>query len=266
MMDEKKNTSPDDEYQFPQDEYIATDSEHHTDFGADPSLNPEMASSATGGDKSARGGKWFDHLKKLKDIKNKRVVIVIVVLVILIVGYRLFSGGEKVTTLPPVVTQSTAPAPVVAPTPVVSTQPSGDGEMLNSLDSLRVHSSETATQIKTLQGQMADMQNMLQQSQLANQQLQKTVAALTGQLNAISAEMNQVIANAHSRGKGKRIVFHLRAVVPDRAWITANTGETMSVTLGDRIDQYGTVSAIDPARGIIETSSGRKIEYGQNDY
>lgn len=264
-MDEKKNISPDDEYQFPQDEYISTDANHRAAFGADAPLNSETASGAAGADQSLRGGKWVGYLNSLKNIKNKRVVLIIVILIILIIGYHLFSGGEKAPTIPPVVTQSVAP-PAPAPVVTSSVQPSGDDAMMNSLDAIRAHSSETASQIKTLQGQVVDIQNALQQSQSTNQQLQKSIAALTLQLNALSTEMNQLIADARPRGKGKRIVFHLRAVVPDRAWITSTTGETMSVTLGDRIDQYGVVNAIDSGQGVIETSSGRKIKYGQNDY
>lgn len=256
MSDEKKNITPDDEYQFPQDEYISADSEHHDAFKADASSNTEKTSGTTGANKFR--GNWIDYIKNLKNIKNKRAVFVIVGLVVLIIGYRLFSGGEKAPTLPPVTAQ-----PAVSSAPV---QPSGDGEMLNSLDSLRAHSSASAAQIKTLQAQVMDMQNALSQTQSTNQQLQKSVAALTAQLNTLTAEMNNLIANARFSKPGKRIVFHLRAVVPDRAWITANTGETMSVTVGDRIEQYGTVSAIDARRGIIETSGGRKIIYGQNDY
>ncbi|MCX7125751.1 MAG: type IV secretion protein IcmG, partial [Gammaproteobacteria bacterium] len=64
----------------------------------------------------------------------------------------------------------------------------------------------------------------------------------------------------------KLMVFHLRAVLPDRAWITSTSGETITVTIGDPIQDYGTVQAIDVQHGIIETSSGRKIEYGSNDY
>lgn len=259
MADEKKNLGPDDEYQFPQDEYISTDSEHHDAFKAEAS-DAEKASGTTGANKSR--GNWMDYIKNVKNIKNKRVVFVIIGLLVLLIGFRLFSGGEKTPTLPPVTAQPAAPAPVVA----APAQPSGDGLMLNSLDSLRAHSSATASQIKTLQGQVLDMQNALSQTQSTNQQLQKSVVALTGQLNTLSAEMNNLIANARSAKPGKRIVFHLRAVVPDRAWITTNTGETMSVTVGDRIEQYGTVSAIDAGRGIIETSTGRTIKYGQNDY
>src|SRR3990167_10723574 len=103
MTDEKKNISPDDEYQFPQDEYISTDSNHRAAFGTDaPS---ETTSGATGADQSLRGRKWIDYLKNLKNIKNKRVVLVIVVLIILIIGYHLFGGGEKAPTIPKVVTQ-----------------------------------------------------------------------------------------------------------------------------------------------------------------
>jgi len=242
MTDEKKNTSPDDEYQFPQDEYSAAGSEH---------VAP--ADTTTQADTGSAKKSFAQYLPQLR---NKRILLVIALVILLIVVFRIVNT-EKAPALKPVQTQ-----PVAEEAP----PPSNDNDMLGSLNSLRAHTSRTESQIKDLQGQVADMQSSLNQSQEANQALQKSVADLTSQMQGLSTELNNALEKLKPAAKTPRIVFHLRAVIPDRAWIIANTGETESVTVGDHIKQYGTVRSIDAQSGLIETSSGRKIGYGTNDY
>lgn len=252
MTDEKKSTSPDDEYQFPQDEYTSS---HEA--------KSETESSETAGDQTApaqsRGPMIMALLDRLSQFKNKRIVIVLLIAVLLIIVFRIVNSVDTTPTLPAISQQPTAPV-------VQSVAPSNNGNMAGSLDSLRMHSSETETQLKALQSQLSDLQNNMSQSQAANDALQKSVAVLTQQVQSLSVELNNALAKIKSPVKGPHIVYHLRAILPDRAWITSNTGETISVTVGDHITQYGKVKSIDPTQGIVMTASGRKIEYGPNDY
>ena len=48
----------------------------------------------------------------------------------------------------------------------------------------------------------------------------------------------------------------LRAVVPGRAWLVNPAGETMSISKGTVISNYGTVKDIDSDNGKILMSSG----------
>ena len=164
--------------------------------------------------------------------------------------------------------QST-PKSVVAVTPQPQQQVSAplqqnNNEMLGSLNSLRTHDSHTESQIQALKTQISDMQNSIDQAQSANQQLQKSVEALTAQTNMLAERLSRVLTK--QAVQEDKVVYHLRAVIPDRAWITSNTGKMMNVTVGDYIGQYGTVRSIDADDGVVLTSSGRKIQYGANDF
>jgi Tfp pilus assembly protein FimV len=240
MNDNNKKISPDDEYQFPKEEYaVPPMSEHAASDGAPQDtvkpVSPLLA--------------IMHYLRSLPIAKNKRALLVIAAVIIIIIVFRIVHVDNNTpVVMAPV--QSITPAVV---TPAVSSPSAGTVQ------------AESA--IAVLQTQMSDMQNSLAQAQSANAQLQKSVVALEAQVSALSAQFDQARANTHPAKKGTQISYHLRAVVPDRAWIaTSHTGQSVSVTMGDNISQYGSVTAIDAVHGIVETSSGRKIEYGPNDY
>ncbi|OGT48006.1 MAG: hypothetical protein A3E82_04400 [Gammaproteobacteria bacterium RIFCSPHIGHO2_12_FULL_38_11] len=258
MPDEKKITSSDDEYQFPQDEYVASDSDAY-ESSADHAPADDKA--ATEAPLTSSSKKWTNRLGKfhLPSMKNKRIIIVIAVVIVL--AFIVHVLNSKTETPKPAVTQPTEEItkPVVAQ--------SNENVALNSLGSLNGDSSDTKSKVKDLQSQLAALQSDFSQSQAADQALQKTVTQLADQINALSTQLNTALAKLQAAKTGKKLmVFHLRAVLPDRAWITSNTGETLSVTVGDHIEQYGSVQSIDPSTGVINTSSGRKIQYGTNDY
>lgn len=247
MVDQQKNTSPDDEYQFPQEEYIASGASDASQQSAENEAPAEIKKSGV--------EKIMGALSNLSPIlqRNKRILIVIVAV---IVGFLFlhfgFSKKEPVQVQP---AQPVVSAPVQQPE---------NGAMIGSLDSLQAHSSKTASDIKSLQSQIADLQSAVSQSQSQNDQLRSAIGALTEQMKSVSHELDQVMARDVRVRKVSKITYHLRAVVPDRAWITF-AGQTRSVTVGDSVKSYGKVTAIYSEQGIVETSSGRKIEFGPND-
>jgi cell division protein FtsB len=247
MANENKNTPQDDEYQFPQDEYISSgEAKPEPEVSAEVPVESEMDASRT--------SKITHFLRKFPPIKNKRIVVVIVVVIALFFIFHFLNPSKKIQPVAQVQPVAVAPEPVVQ-------QSNND---MGSLDSLRAHSSRAESQIHDLQAQLSNMQNSLSQMQTSNQTLQKSVADLTAQMQGMSSQLEAALSRVRSRGSS--VAYHLRAVQPDRAWITSNTGQTVSVTLGDYVKQYGRVKSIDSQRGIIVTTSGRKIEYGPNDY
>ncbi|MCX7121377.1 MAG: hypothetical protein NTZ67_06345 [Gammaproteobacteria bacterium] len=256
MSDEKKVTPADDDYQFPQGEYVASDSEGHA---SQNDQTPDEKES-TGAPETRQGLGARLRQFHLPQMKNKRLLIAVGVVIFLIVFVRIINSGSTNPKSP--VKQPIAEA--VLTTPVE--QPT-DTAALNSLDSLSADSSDTKSKLKDLQSKVADLQSSFNQAQTSNQTLQTTVTQLANQINELSTQLNSAMAKLQAAKTGKKLmVFHLRAVVPDRAWITSDTGETRSVTVGDHIEQYGAVQTIDAQSGLITTSSGRKIEYGGNDY
>lgn len=252
MVDQQKNTSSDDEYQFPQEEYIASGDTDESRQSAEKETPVDVPKS--GADKITAA---LSNLSPMLQ-RNKRVIVIIVVLFF---GYLILHFGlakkKSVQVQPPQpVPQQTVPTPV---------QQSDSGAMLGSLDSLKAHSSQTTSDIKNLQSQIADLQNTVSQSQTQNDQLRNAIGALADQIKEVSVQLDKVMAGGRPIKRSPQITYHLRAVIPDRAWITSSAGQTRSVTVGDDVRTYGKVTAIYSQQGIVDTSSGKKIEYGPND-
>lgn len=247
MVDEK-NKSSDDEYQFPKDEYVSPEELHDGAKNAPDSEQP-----------AARGMHRFpikEWLTRFSHFKNKRMILIIVAVIVLLIIVHLMNAFKK-SNLPPI---SSQPAQTTATTPVSSSP------ALSASDEMASMGSRTQTEIQNLKSQLSDMQNSLSAVQTQNQQLQQALSALTEQLQTLSTEVNQALMKRRPGVRAKLMVYHLRAVVPDRAWIASNNGQSFSVTIGNHVRDYGTVQAIDAQNGIIKTSSGRVIKYGANDY
>jgi len=248
MTDEQKNKLPDDEYQFPQDEYVSPEAEgveHHDENVSNPEATKTVST-----EKMSTGAKIAQRLRELPLLKNKRMLIVIVALIVVIVGFRLLHSEKPATVAPA--------APAAAPRPVEQTTPTPQPMPIEQ-------PSRAESQIKDLQSQLSNLQNTINQTQAANQTLQNSVTNLTNEVQALTERLNQKAPLAPAKPH-YTVFYHLRAVLPDRAWITSSTGKTITVTVGDHVKQYGTVRIIDAQQGIIETSSGRRIVYGMNDY
>lgn len=237
-MTDEKNKTPDDEYQFPQDEYVSPESEgveHSDDYISAAVKEPP--------EKQSMSEKIMQRLREFPVLKNKRVLIVVGIVIVVILLFRLM--------------ESKTPAPL-APTPQPVAQTTPTPQPIMPIEQPSVSSS----QIRELQNQISTLQNTINQLQSSNQQLQNQVTTLTSEVQSIEAALKK----GPMPVKRYTVFYHLRAVLPDRAWITSNTGKTISVTVGDNVSQYGTVRVIDAQQGIVETSSGRRIVYGRNDY
>lgn len=246
MTDDQKKTSPEDEYQFPQEEFVSGDSSN-----ASRAETEEPESAAT----QKKGG-VLGNILALPIFKNKRVLIVIGAVIVVLIFVRLLDVEKKAPAVEQPVQQTVVQQPTVIPQ-------QNDNAMLGSLDALKAHSSRTQEEISDLRSQVSSLQSAIAQSQSDNQQLRQSLGALENQIKALSEELQTMMTKAPT---GKRIVYHLRAVVPDRAWITTGNGQTLTVTVGDPVSGYGKVTAIDSQQGLIMTTSGRKIQYGSNDY
>lgn len=250
MTDDQKKISPDDEYQFPQEEYLSLEKETHEES---ESAAAEVESGETAAVKSVRGLRWTQLVKSFPMLQNKRIVIAIVVVIGFIITLPFFNTGKKPISEVKV-------KPVVEQPPVVVQSDDRD------LRLLQPHNSHIESQVQNLKAQIANLQSAVDQAKAANDQLSASVSALTGQVKDLMTQLSEALAKMGPTAQKPGVVYHLRAVLPDRAWIMSSTGETLSVTIGDEINHYGVVRSIDPTGGSIETSSGRKITYGSNDF
>lgn len=142
-------------------------------------------------------------------------------------------------------------------------------------DSARKQLDVLAQEVESNREQLAELSSSLIQSQQSIENLNKNVSALISSLQEIdkkipplpSKEIHPAVKKAMkaNAAKKKMIVYHVKAIVPDRAWLESQDGDTVSVRVGDPLDGYGSVQAISPRQGIVVTSSA-VIRYGNNDF
>jgi intracellular multiplication protein IcmG len=156
-----------------------------------------------------------------------------------------------ITPARPVQQVSVAPPPEPTPAPDAAMQQL----MMQNQQNLQTIAALQA-QVQQLQGQVSDLTN--------------TITTLNSQIQVIS---NEVRANAIDRSlQGRRFsltsnakVYHLKALVPGRAWLQSPDGATTTVSIGDRLPGYGIIQMINTEQGIVTTSSGGVIQFGPKD-
>ena len=89
MTDDQKKVSPDDEYQFPQDEYASADSGSESQTESDESGSAETVEKKTG------FPGFLSHFSALPIFKNKRAWIVIAAVILIIIFIRVLDTGKK---------------------------------------------------------------------------------------------------------------------------------------------------------------------------
>ncbi|AAO91122.1 type IVB secretion system protein IcmG/DotF [Coxiella burnetii] len=243
MSIENQKTIGDDEYQYPNEEYVAETTPPDEQQPAEP-----------------KPANFFVRFVQ----NNKRITAVIAVVLIVLVAFKLMSShrSKSIDAPPP-------PAQPVAQQPVQSVS-APDPEMMSKLDALKQDEQSSQTTISQLQNQLQDVRNQLNQTSVQQSQLNQAIAALVDQMKQLgqsiqSEETKKSAPAKKSAPTAPPVVFHLKAIVPGRAWIISNDGLSESVSVGDPVPQYGTVKVVDANRGMVLMSSGKVIGYGAND-
>jgi hypothetical protein len=115
-----------------------------------------------------------------------------------------------------------------------------------------------------------------------NKALQEQVQALSSRVASMEAQLTQLVqALTHQNqaptppavpagtststvppsllGPETRLSYNVQAIIPGRAWLRSDSGETITVTEGDAIKDLGRVTKIDPYDGIVEVNTGSKV-------
>lgn len=253
MKEKKHNIMSDDEYQFPKDEYLDQSSSSEDDQS---SASAEFSETAT---EAAQAPSFFDRFPFLK---SKKVWGVVILAVVLIVGMQMMHhGADSKKALQK--QQSTLTAAEQA-----------QNQMASQLSDVQSSQSTTASQVTQLKQQMSSLQSQVASSSSTANQLSQSVEQLTAQVKLLtqSVEQNKKALTVKKSPKkaavsAKPVIYHVKAVVPGRAWLVASTGKELTVSNGDKINgYYGTVKLIDSDNGRVITSSGHMIKYGQDDH
>lgn len=212
--------------------------------------------------------------------KFKRLFIVIAIIVVVFFAYNFFnwySGqrqhvSNKNQTLAAKQPQlATQPPVVISDKTDLTKNVFDDSSMRKQLDVL-------SQEVESNREQLAELSNSLIQGQQAMENLNKNISNLSVSLREIGEKVQQIASKEikpvttvtkkvlkSNIIKKKMPVYHVKAIVPERAWLESDKGETVSVRVGDVLDDYGVVQAISPKQGIVVTSS-KVIQYGNNDF
>lgn len=242
-MGNKKKASTD-EYQFPNDEYVVADASSEPHAKVEENFD-DLASE-------------YAQTSNLGFMRNKRILGAVAVAVVALVVFILFSGNKT-----KVISQQPEAAPVsqvAAPSP----------ELVGQMSGLQQQVEANASAVNNMKAQVQDLQTQLQTSNNANQQLANAVRDLATQMQTMNAAVDK-LTHPPVKKVVKKVVpvrpihYFLKAVVPGRAWIQNSDGVAQTIRVGDNLPQYGVVISVDAEQGMVLTSSGKVIGYGEND-
>jgi len=188
-----------------------------------------------------------------------------------------------------VVVPSPPPLPVAAPAPQVV----NNTDMITRLTALEEQNTKLIAQLNS------DYSNKINEFENQDKVMGEQVRAMNSRMAAMEAQMNQLVqalnkaqaptpssspppASASNSNEnpsftlpGSAVVpasqssYTVQAIIPGRAWLRADNGETVTVAEGDMLRSVGRVTKIDPYDGTIQIDTGNKVvtlTYGNGDY
>ncbi|MDF2939942.1 MAG: hypothetical protein K0R66_584 [Gammaproteobacteria bacterium] len=168
---------------------------------------------------------------------------------------------------------SANPMPAAAPATITMTQQDMKTLMQGFAKVVNESSQNIYNQMQNLQVLVQDVgqASLAQQKQTAQvavalNNMQQSMQALAASLNTYNKNM-QVIGQQLGRTQQQLALLlaeqsatvqklTLRAVVPGRAWLVDDQGNTTTVTVGTQLPNYGTVVNIDSGKGEVIMSTG----------
>jgi intracellular multiplication protein IcmG len=266
MTNNTRQTLGDEEYHFPSDEYVSTESttvlEENDHFAEDtvqetphemPNDNAATTeTSITSGLPAVFAKLWDQH---------KRALIVVGAAVIALIIFKVLHHSKATVVQPaPAITQA---MPVAAPQP--APQQAMNVATMQQLSQLSQTEEGSQQMMSQLQAQVTALKNSLSVANSTQAQMNQTINSLSYQIKDLADQVKQLQAKGIKKTVVPPVVFHIQAIVPGRAWLVGSDGSTETVSAGDKVTGYGKVLAVNEDQGIVLTSSGRTIVYGVND-
>lgn len=223
-------------------------------------------------------------LEFLKNIDKRKIILPLGLLFVILIAYKAleFYGLRKAKMVEQqkAQMQNIAAKPVersVATIPqkvIYSTEPSMHEVSSNNQD-------YEALRQRTAKIEADTYQNNVKLNNLGNavNVVQDNIAIIDKNVRQVSDVLQQELAQVeqlkkslnkpakHRKIKKPNVIkYHIRALVPGRAWIESENGRySKTLKVGDELAGYGTVDYILYKDGMILMSNGSYIEYGQND-
>ncbi|KPJ67707.1 MAG: hypothetical protein AMJ43_03480 [Coxiella sp. DG_40] len=205
------------------------------EYGTEPSAQkPEQP----------KGPKYTKRIPKIKLPINKKLITVIGIIIALFIVYQFIR---------PKPTKELAPSPE-----------DFQASITQQLSELTQKFNQNSAKITNIEDELDKIQSLASKTDEVVNNLNTTVSELSKTVQQLSLE--QKTAEITKIGKIKpKVIYHVRAIVPGRAWLEAEDGTTVTVRLGSKLNNYGTVTDIDVHEGTVKTDLGFVIKHGVND-
>lgn len=255
-MTDNSNKNMGDEYQFPQEEYVAAESgeTNYDAFQGEASASEEETVSQA---ETSSGKPGLT--ERFPFLQNKRLLSVLGVAVVALIGFKVMSPSHKTMSVQP-------KKPSVAQR-VASMDQQQQSAMMNKLNNLSQDASSSKSVVNQLQNQVGDLKASLNKANQSNEAMRKAMLVLAQQVQNLSNQVKKATTAPNHIKKlppSPVLTFHLRAVIPGRAWVMGSNGESDSVVVGTKLKNYGTVTAIEAQAGKLLTSSGKTITFNSD--
>lgn len=122
---------------------------------------------------------------------------------------------------------------------------------------------------------ITDSENQAAAAQAKLKELSSRVANMEATLTQLTQALQGTLPVRSSSSSGMpstgpavtKPLYSVQAIIPGRAWLKSEAGETVTVAEGDVLREYGRVTKIDPYDGFVSIDTGNKVinlSYGTN--
>jgi len=118
--------------------------------------------------------------------------------------------------------------------------------------------SEFEMQSNLVRGKMDEMAKRVNRIESSLNQITQLLQQSGARANKSPAAMENVPA-LPTRSAVPKVTYVVQAIIPGRAWLKGDSGDTVTVAEGDTLRDYGRITKIDPYDGVVEIDTGNKI-------
>tara|TARA_B100001989_G_C24540541_1_gene467295 strand:- start:199 stop:1020 length:822 start_codon:yes stop_codon:yes gene_type:complete len=205
-------------------------------------------------------------------------IMALIIVVMLYILYSMFfavTASDKEKIEPVKVEATPAPKPIVeavkAPKPVENIVAKLDPKDRQQIDKQSVSINENQDKINEILEESQYMTTMVRKLGDAKNKIDKRFEDLESEIDRLAAVTEQaqekidalekkLTEKTKPKVKEKpKMTYTLQAVVEGRAWIENNKGRSMTVKVGDVIEDYGVITKIDAVNSLVHCSSGKTI-------
>lgn len=169
------------------------------------------------------------------------------------------------TPAPATAIAQTAPtqAPPIQPTATTTTASQANDRMAVVEDQNTKLSNmlqiEYAQKLSEYSSQQTAMQNRIQELNAKVASMETIINQLNQLLQAKAAAAQTTQVRPRVEQRIPRMIYSVQAIIPGRAWLKSESGDTVTVAEGDILKGYGRISKIDPYDGIVQINTGTKV-------